>query len=110
MRIVLMGPPGAAKGTQANRLVQKFQMAHLSSGDIFRAEKASGSSLGRKLAEYMNAGALVPDETVVQIMAKAIAESSAAGGLLLDGFPRTVSQAASLDEQLAKAVKPLDAV
>jgi adenylate kinase len=110
MRIVLMGPPGAGKGTQANRLVQKFQMAHLSSGDIFRAEKASGSLLGRKLAEYMNAGALVPDETVVQIMAKAIAASSAVGGLLLDGFPRTVSQAAALDEQLAKANKPLDAV
>jgi adenylate kinase len=110
MRIVLMGPPGAGKGTQANRLVQKFQMAHLSSGDIFRAEKASGSPLGRKLAEYMNAGALVPDETVVQIMAKAIAASSAVGGLLLDGFPRTVSQAAALDEQLAKANKPLDAV
>lgn len=110
MRIVLMGPPGAGKGTQANRLATKFEMAHLSSGDIFRAEKASGSALGRKLAEYMNAGALVPDETVVEIMAKAIGESTASGGLLLDGFPRTVAQAAALDKQLAAAGNPLDGV
>lgn len=105
-----MGPPGAGKGTQAKRLADKFKMAHLSSGDIFRAEKASGSDLGKKLAEYMNAGALVPDDIVVSVMAKAITESQAAGGLLLDGFPRTVPQAQALDEQLAKAGKPLDAV
>lgn len=105
-----MGPPGAGKGTQAKRLVDKFKMAHLSSGDIFRGEKASGSELGKKLAEYMNAGALVPDETVVRVMAKAITESDAAGGLLLDGFPRTVPQAQALDKQLASANKPLDAV
>ena len=110
MRIVLMGPPGAGKGTQAKRLAEKFSMAHLSSGDIFRAEKASGSLLGKKLAEYMNAGALVPDDIVVEMMAKAVANSTAAGGLLLDGFPRTVPQAAALDAQLAKAGKPLDAV
>ena len=110
MRIVLMGPPGAGKGTQAKRLAEKFQMAHLSSGDIFRAEKAGGSALGKKLAEYMNAGALVPDEIVVEIMAKAVGAGTAPGGLLLDGFPRTVPQAAALDEQLAKAAKPLDAV
>ena len=110
MRIVLMGPPGAGKGTQAKRLAQTFQMAHLSSGDIFRAEKASGSALGRELASYMNSGALVPDATVVRIMAKAIAQSAAPGGLLLDGFPRTVAQAAALDEQLKAAGKPLDGV
>jgi adenylate kinase len=103
-----MGPPGAGKGTQAKRIAEKFAMAHLSSGDIFRAEKASGSDLGRKLAEYMNAGQLVPDETVVSVMASAV--TKAAGGLLLDGFPRTVPQAAALDKQLAKAGKPLDAV
>ncbi|MCL2700700.1 MAG: adenylate kinase [Phycisphaerae bacterium] len=110
MRIVLMGPPGAGKGTQAKRLMDQFQMAHLSSGDIFRAEKASGSELGKKLAEYMNAGALVPDEIVVSVMAKAITENRSGGGLLLDGFPRTVPQAQALDEQLAAAGKPLDAV
>ena len=110
MRIVLMGPPGAGKGTQAKRLADKFSMAHLSSGDIFRAEKASGSELGKKMAEFMNAGALVPDDIVVSVMAKAITQSQAGGGLLLDGFPRTVPQAQALDEQLAKAGKPLDAI
>jgi len=110
MRIVLMGPPGAGKGTQAKRLADKFNMAHLSSGDIFRAEKASGSELGKKMAEFMNAGALVPDDIVVSVMAKAITQSQAGGGLLLDGFPRTVPQAQALDEQLAKAGKPLDAI
>ena len=105
-----MGPPGAGKGTQAKRLAEKFKMAHLSSGDIFRSEKASGSELGKKLASFMSAGQLVPDEIVVSVMAKAITQSSAAGGLLLDGFPRTVPQAQALDEQLAKAGKPLDAV
>lgn len=110
MRIVLMGPPGAGKGTQAKRIADQFQMAHLSSGDIFRAEKSSGSQLGKQLATFMNTGALVPDEIVVEIMAKAITSSTAAGGLLLDGFPRTVPQAASLDSQLAKSAKPLDAV
>jgi adenylate kinase len=105
-----MGPPGAGKGTQAKRLAERFEMAHLSSGDIFRAEKASGSELGQKLADFMNAGKLVPDETVVDVMTKAITSSDQAGGLLLDGFPRTVPQAKALDEQLAKADKPLDAV
>ncbi len=105
-----MGPPGAGKGTQAKRLAERFDMDHLSSGDIFRAEKDSGSQLGRKLGEYMSAGQLVPDETVVEVMAGAITRCTAAGGLLLDGFPRTVPQASALDEQLDKAGKPLDAV
>lgn len=103
-----MGPPGAGKGTQAKRLADRFAMVHLSSGDILRAEKASGSSLGRELASYMDAGKLVPDETVVSVMAKAVA--AADKGLLLDGFPRTVPQAQALDKQLAQAGKPLDAV
>ncbi len=108
MRIVLMGPPGAGKGTQAQRLVERFGLTHLSSGDIFRAEKASGSALGAKLSEYMEAGQLVPDEIVVEMMTKAITQVE--GGLLLDGFPRTVPQAEALDTQLAEAGKPLDAV
>jgi adenylate kinase len=83
-------------------------MVHLSSGDIFRAEKASGSGLGRELATYMDAGKLVPDQTVVNVMAKAVAGND--GGLLLDGFPRTVPQANALDQQLAKMGKGLDAV
>ena len=105
-----MGPPGAGKGTQASALAERFGMAHLSSGDIFRAEKAGGSDLGRKLAEYMSAGQLVPDAMVVEIMAKAITGADASAGLMLDGFPRTVPQAEALDTQLAKAKKPLDGV
>jgi len=105
-----MGPPGAGKGTQAKRLVERFGMVHLSSGDIFRAEKAAGSELGRKLAEYMGAGQLVPDGIVVEIMAKAITGADASAGLMLDGFPRTVPQAEALDSQLARAGKPLDGV
>lgn len=110
MRIILMGPPGAGKGTQAKKLVEKFGMVHLSSGDIFRAEKSSGSELGKKLASYMDTGKLVPDEIVVEMMAKAITTADATKGLMLDGFPRTVPQAKALDEQLAKAGKPLNAV
>jgi len=111
MRIVLMGPPGAGKGTQAKRLVEKFGFVHLSSGDIFRAEKAGGSELGRKLAQYMNAGKLVPDGVVVEMMAKAITAADSQGaGLMLDGFPRTVAQAEALDKQLSAAGKPLDGV
>jgi adenylate kinase len=110
MRIVLLGPPGAGKGTQAKRLAETFDMRHLSSGDILRAEKASGSELGKKLAEYMNAGKLVPDDVVVDVMAKAIAAPSESSGLLLDGFPRTVPQAEALDVQLAKLDAPLDKV
>ena len=105
-----MGPPGAGKGTQAKRLVDEFGMTHLSSGDIFRAEKASGSQLGREIDEYMAAGHLVPDKVVVDVMTKAITSSPNGAGLLLDGFPRTVPQAETLDAQLARAGKPLDAV
>jgi adenylate kinase len=103
-----MGPPGAGKGTLAERLVKKFAMKHLSSGDIFRAEKASGSELGAKLASFMDAGQLVPDDVVVEMMAKAVTQ--AGDNLMLDGFPRTVAQAEALDTQLAQADSPLDAV
>jgi len=105
-----MGPPGAGKGTQAKRLAAEFRMDHLSSGDIFRSERDCGSQLGAKLARYMEAGELVPDEIVVDVMAKAITDSDAEGGLLLDGFPRTVAQAQTLDEQLERLGAPLDAV
>lgn len=110
MRIVLLGAPGAGKGTQAKRLSEKFNMLHLSSGDILRAEKASKSDLGKTLGQYMDAGKLVPDEVVVSVMAKAISSPKASCGLLLDGFPRTVPQAEALDAQLAKLGTPLDLV
>jgi len=110
MRVVLMGPPGAGKGTQAKRLAETFDMAHLSSGDILRAERRSGSELGRKLKSYMDAGELVPDAIVVEIMARAISAQPGEQGLLLDGFPRTVAQADALDEQLVSLGRPLEAV
>ena len=110
MRIVLMGAPGSGKGTQAKNLVDRYGCKHLSSGDVFRAEKASGSQLGRKLSQYMSAGALVPDEIVVEMMAQAIAAADGDTGLLLDGFPRTVAQAEALDATLAERNTPLDAV
>jgi len=109
MRIVLMGPPGAGKGTQAERLVERFSMAHLSSGDIFRAEKESDSPLGQQLAEYMSRGELVPDDVVVEMMTKAIASVNGRG-LLLDGFPRTVAQAEALNTSLSERDLSLDAV
>jgi adenylate kinase len=110
MRIVLMGAPGAGKGTVAAALKDTFGMVHLSSGDIFRAVKASGSELGQELARYMDAGELVPDAVVVKMMAEAIADSDGDAGLMLDGFPRTVPQAEALDAQLAEGDTPLDAV
>jgi len=108
--VVLMGPPGAGKGTQAKRLAERFSMVHLSSGDILRAEKASGSPLAGELAKYMDAGELVPDEVVVRVMAKALTGGAKDGAVLLDGFPRTVLQAQTLDEQLMKTGDGIDAV
>ena len=110
MRIVLMGPPGVGKGTQAKRLAEQFGLRHLSSGDMLRAEKANGSELGRRLAQYMDAGELVPDEVVVGVMARALTAGPEDSGILLDGFPRTVAQAEALDAQLADAGGLLDAV
>ncbi len=110
MRIVLLGAPGAGKGTQAKRLAETFDMLHLSSGDILRAEKASGSDLGAKLASYMDAGKLVPDDVVVGVMAKAISDPAAGKGLLLDGFPRTTPQAEALDAQLETLQTPVDKI
>ncbi len=110
MIVVLMGPPGAGKGTQAKRLAERYSMVHLSSGDILRAEKASGSPLAGELAKYMNAGELVPDEVVVRVMAKALTGGAKDGAVLLDGFPRTVPQAQTLDEQLVETDDAIDAV
>ncbi len=108
-RIVLMGPPGAGKGTQAKRLAEEFGMVHLSSGDILRAEQSSGSELGRTLTTYMDGGQLVPDDIVVKVMAGAIGAVNGRSGLLLDGFPRTVPQAEALDRQLRRLDRPLEA-
>ncbi|MFA5252304.1 MAG: adenylate kinase [Phycisphaerae bacterium] len=109
MRIVLLGAPGAGKGTHCKRIVEKYGLLHLSSGDILRQERAAGSALGEKAQKYMDAGELVPDEVIVEMMAGAIKKTPQAG-FVLDGFPRTVNQADRLDKSLASNGKKIDAV
>ena len=108
MRIVLLGAPGAGKGTQCKRIVARYGLLHLSSGDILRQQRAEGTDLGKKAQSYMDSGALVPDEIVVAMMTDAIRK--AAAGFILDGFPRTVSQAAELDKSLASSHQGIDVV
>jgi len=110
MRMILVGPPGAGKGTQAARLVDSFRIPHISSGDMFRAETKSGSELGKQLAHYMNLGGLVPDEVTIPIVLKRLGQADCANGFMLDGFPRTRPQAEALDAELSKANMALDAV
>jgi len=100
--MILLGPPGAGKGTQAEFLVEKLQVAHISTGDMLRAAVARGSQLGLKANEYMKAGKLVPDELVVGIVRERIVEPDCSGGFLLDGFPRTIPQAEALDAAIAQ--------
>ena len=107
MRMILVGPPGAGKGTQAARLVDTFKIPHISSGDMFRAEVKSGSELGKQLDDYMKTGGLVPDEVTIPIVLKRLAQADCANGFMLDGFPRTRPQAEALDKAMEK---PLDAV
>ena len=109
MKVVLLGAPGAGKGTQCKSIVARYGLLHLSSGDILRQERAEGTVLGRKAQSYMDSGALVPDEIIIEMMAKAI-EKAPAAGFILDGFPRTVNQAAELDKVLAARGQRIDAV
>lgn len=99
MRIILLGAPGAGKGTQCKRIAERYGLLHLSSGDILRLERAAGTKLGKKAQNYMDSGALVPDKLIVEMMAGAISKAPAAG-FVLDGFPRTVNQAVELDKSL----------
>ncbi|AQT69833.1 Adenylate kinase [Anaerohalosphaera lusitana] len=108
MRIILLGPPGAGKGTQCKRIVDRYGLEHLSSGDILRAERAAGSELGKKAQSYMDSGGLVPDQLIVDMMIGAM--KKAPKGYVLDGFPRTVVQAEELDKALQAADEKLDAV
>jgi adenylate kinase len=110
MRIVLLGPPGAGKGTQAVRLADHFACADVATGDIFRANVAEGTELGRAAQEYMDRGDLVPDEVVIAMVMERLAESDCDGGFVLDGFPRTVNQAEALDRRLVDLGVPLHAV
>jgi len=111
MNVILLGPPGAGKGTQAERIVKGYGLIHISTGDMLRAAVKNGTEMGLKAQEYMTAGALVPDEIVIGIVRDRIAEKDVEEkGFLLDGFPRTVGQADALDKVLSSLGKNLDAV
>jgi adenylate kinase len=102
MKIIMLGAPGAGKGTQAKRLAAKYEIPHISTGDIFRANIKNGTELGKKAKVYMDQGLLVPDELVVDLVVDRFKEADCANGYVLDGFPRTIPQAKALDEALAK--------
>ena len=109
MRLVVLGPPGAGKGTQAVKLAEQFACADVATGDIFRANVAEGTELGRAAQEYMDLGDLVPDEVVIAMVMERLAEDDCDSGFVLDGFPRTVNQAEALDRRLAGLGTPLEA-
>jgi adenylate kinase len=109
MRVVLLGPPGAGKGTQADRIAGRFQLVHVATGDILRANVADGTPLGEVAQAYLDSGELVPDDVVVAMMLERLTQPDCARGFLLDGFPRSVAQARALDRQLAGLGMPLDA-
>ena len=102
MKIVMLGAPGAGKGTQAKRIAEKFNIPHVSTGDIFRANIKNGTALGKEAKEYMDQGKLVPDELTVRILLDRVAQEDCKNGYVLDGFPRTIPQAEVLDSELAK--------
>jgi len=107
---LIFGPPGAGKGTQAPRLAERLAVPHIATGDMLRAHVKGNTPLGVEAKGYMDAGDLVPDDLVVRMLGERIAEPDAAGGFLLDGFPRTVPQAVALDQMLAERGRPLDCV
>jgi len=100
MRLILLGPPGAGKGTQAANIVNKYNLPHISTGDIFRANIKSGTDLGKRAKEYMDKGELVPDSLVVELVEDRLSKDDTQVGFMLDGFPRTIFQAEALDEVL----------
>ncbi len=110
MRMILVGPPGAGKGTQAVHLVERFKISHISTGDMLRAAVSEGTELGKQADGYMKAGGLVPDELVIALVIERIGKPDCAKGFMLDGFPRTRPQAEALNVELHKAGVALDVV
>ncbi len=108
LRVVILGAPGAGKGTQAARMAQAYDLPHVSTGDIFRAHLKEGTDLGGQVRQYLDAGRLVPDELTCDIVAERLGENDCAQGYILDGFPRTLAQAKMLDQLLAEWEKGLD--
>ena len=109
MRVVLLGPPAAGKGTQAGRITGRFGGVHIDTGDILRANAERDTELGRRAKAYMERGELVPDEVVIDTVLERVASADCADGFALDGFPRTVTQAEALDRRLDELGRPLDA-
>jgi adenylate kinase len=110
MRIVLVGPPAAGKGTQAGRIVDRFGGVHIATGDILRSNADRGTELGRTASRYMDRGELVPDDVIIDMVLERLGEGDCASGFVLDGFPRTVPQAEALGKRLEELGRPLDAV
>ncbi|MDO5579910.1 MAG: adenylate kinase [Planctomycetia bacterium] len=110
MKMVFVGPPGAGKGTQAEKIIAKYGLLHLSTGDMLRAARDAKTPIGIKAEEYMSSGQLVPDEVIIGIVVDRLAQPDAKKGFLLDGFPRTLVQAGELDRNLNAASDPLDVV
>ena len=108
MKIIMLGAPGAGKGTQAKQIAAKYSIPHISTGDIFRANIKNGTELGKKAKEYMDQGLLVPDELTCDLVMDRIAQDDAKNGFVLDGFPRTIPQAEALDAALTKIGQSMD--
>ena len=108
MKIIMLGAPGAGKGTQAKMIAEKYQIPHVSTGDIFRANIKNGTELGMEAKKYMDQGLLVPDELTVKILLDRVAQEDCVNGYVLDGFPRTIPQAEVLDEALTKLGEKID--
>ena len=108
MKIIMLGAPGAGKGTQAQMIAEKYSIPHISTGDIFRANIKNGTELGKKAKEYMDKGLLVPDELTVQLLLDRVANDDCKNGYVLDGFPRTIPQADVLDSELTKLGDKVD--
>ena len=108
MKIIMLGAPGAGKGTQAKKIAAKYEIPHISTGDIFRANIKNGTELGKKAKTYMDQGLLVPDELVVDLVVDRVNQEDCKNGYVLDGFPRTIPQAEALTEALAKMGQKMD--
>lgn len=110
MRLVFIGPAGAGKGTQAEKIIDRYSVTHLSTGDMLRAARDAKTEIGLEADKYMSSGQLVPDEVIIGIIEERLKEDDCKEGILLDGFPRTIAQAEALDEMLKKQDTPLDLV